>query len=292
MTPRALVLVLVLAGCGARTSLSGDERAAGGGGASSVDTSSVAAVGGSDATGGGGSGGEDAPRPCDGIAEEPCGSDVGECSPGIRRCQPDGFFGPCEGDVPPRDELCNDLDDDCDGAFDEDFGIGQACDGADADACADDVMTCSGCTLGTDLLETCNGMDDDCDGIIDADCDSGGCSPTLLVTGSTPSSPGCVDFPVEPGSSGTIEYPCEGGPVTATLGTIAFTGSVSNGEVFLSGTAQVIGPDQCLWQNDHFITGSIPAGVLSYFYEETLLTQGQDCWSPCTETGTVEITWR
>lgn len=280
-----------LAACGARTSLPTDEAGDGDGGAGAAGPG-PGGPGGGAAPGGGGAGGEEPPKPCDGVAEEACGTDVGECSPGVRRCQPDGFFGPCEGDIEPESELCNDLDDDCDGAVDEDFGIGSACDGPDADACADDVMTCGGCTAGPDLLETCNGVDDDCDGIVDADCDSGGCEPTLLVTGSTPSSPSCIDFPVEPGSSGTITYPCEGGPVTATLGSITFIGSVSGGEVFLSGTAEVVGPDGCLWRNDHFITGSIPAGTLDYFYEETLLTSPPgDCWSPCTETGTVSITW-
>ncbi len=286
---RWAALLLLLAGCGARSSLPGEGVDDGQGGAGAGDPTS--GPGGGDAGSGGGGGGVEPPKPCNGVLEEACGSDIGECSPGARRCQSDGFFGPCEGDGEPLTELCNDLDDDCDGSTDEDFGIGQACDGPDNDACADDVMTCEGCTPGPDILEVCNGFDDNCNGIVDADCDVGGCAPTLLVTGSTPSDPGCIDFPVEAGSTGIIEYPCEGGSVTATLGQITFTGSVTNGEVFLSGTEQVIGPDGCLWQNDHYITGQIPAGVLTYSYQETLLGQGGGCWSPCTETGTVEITW-
>jgi len=251
----------------------------------------VSGGGGNGAAGEGGSGGE-APKPCDGVLEEPCGSDVGECQLGIRKCQPDGFFGPCEGNIGPVDELCNNLDDDCDGVIDNGFHIGEACDGPDNDLCLDDVMTCQGCTSGPNILETCNGIDDNCNGVIDADCDVGDCSPQLLVTGSTPSNPNCVDFPVEAGSTGVINYPCGGGPVSATLGNISFSGTVQNGEVFLTGTIQVTGPDGCQWRNDHTISGSIPGGTVQYFYSETLLTMpGFGCWQPCTETGVVDINW-
>ena len=219
-----------------------------------------------------------------------CGTDVGECELGARYCE-DGVFGACQGAIDPIDELCNTLDDDCDGQIDNGFGLGQACDGPDSDLCADDEMTCDGCSLGEDNLETCNGVDDNCNTIIDADCDFGDCQPELLVTGSTPSSPDCIDFPVEAGSTGTIQYPCTGGPVSAVLGGIPFTGSVDNGYVTLSGTDQQIGPDGCLWQLDHTIDGWIPSGTVEYSYFETLLDNWPWCWSPCTEVGTVDIHW-
>lgn len=278
MNARAVIAAAVfvgLAACGARSELGSFDGGGGTGGG-----------GGSD--GGGGM----APEPCEGVEEQPCGSSEGECSPGIQTCQADGFFGPCEGAIGPFVEACNGLDDDCDGQIDNGFGIGMACDGPDSDECLDDVMTCEGCTLGDDTLEVCNGIDDNCNGIIDSDCEMGDCSPTLLVTGSVPSSPNCVDFPVEAGSTGTINYPCEGGPVSATLGGIAFSGTVTNGDVSLHGVVQFVGPDGCDWQADHYIQGSIPGGTVQYFYDETLLTMPQgDCWFPCTETGTVDIDW-
>jgi hypothetical protein len=230
--------------------------------------------------------------PCEDGAVEACGSAVGACQEGTRTCV-DERFGPCEGERGPTKETCNDIDDDCDGKVDEDFGVGDACDGPDSDLCLDDVKSCSGCSRGPDLLETCNGVDDDCDGIVDADCDSGDCAPKLLVTGSVPSSPSCVDFPVEPGSFGGIQYPCGGGPVTAQLGSVMFTGSVSGGTVSLTGT-EIIGrdrsPDGCVWQMTHHITGSVGSGSLDYAYEE-IFVEGEACWFPCTETGTVEIQW-
>jgi hypothetical protein len=230
--------------------------------------------------------------PCEDGAVEACGSDVGTCRQGTRTCIGDAF-GPCEGEVTPRNELCNELDDDCDGSVDEGFGVGEACDGPDSDVCLDDVRSCAGCSLGPDTLEICNGIDDDCDGVVDADCESGDCAPKLLVTGSVPSSPGCVDFPVEAGSFGGIQYPCGGGPVTAQLGSVQFTGTVQGGVVSLSGT-EIIGrdrsPDGCVWQTTHHINGTVGSGELGYEYSEVFI-EGVSCWFPCTETGTVEIQW-
>ena len=251
-------------------------------------------LGGSDGRQGAGGDGGMAPQPCLGVTQQPCGSDVGECAMGIMTCQPDGFFGPCEGGIEPIDESCNGLDEDCDGVIDNGFGIGTACDGPDRDFCTDDVMTCDGCTLGDDIVEICNGIDDNCNGEIDSDCEVGGCSPTLLVTGSVPSDPGCINLPVEAGSTGMINYPCEGGAVSAVLGGIPFTGTVTaDGEVSLYGNEVVPGPGGCQWRDDHYITGNITTGVLDYFYDEVLLTNPPDnCWLPCTEVGTVEIDWQ
>ncbi|HRE88942.1 MAG TPA: MopE-related protein [Myxococcota bacterium] len=80
-------------------------------------------------------------------------------------------------------EICNSLDDDCDGSSDEDFtDVGQACDGDDADRCATGVLVCAtgGGTEcadeGPEQVEVCNGLDDDCDGQTDegvGDCPDG-----------------------------------------------------------------------------------------------------------------------
>ena len=154
-------------------------------------------------------------------------------------------------------------------------------------------MTGNGCSPGPDDLEICNGLDDNCNGVVDSDCEVGDCQPTLEVTGSTPSDPNCIDFPVQAGSKGTIQYPCAGGQVTATLGEVSFTGTVVDGFVSLDGTASVLGPDGCTWETSHHIEGVVSQGTLSYSYAEAVIVQppGIDCWSPCTETGTVKITW-
>ncbi len=222
----------------------------------------------------------------------PCGSNVGECRFGTWRCE-NGLFDHCEGGVLPSPETCNGLDDDCDGVADNGFNLGQACDGPDKDLCADDVMTCGGCSQGKDDLETCNGRDDDCDGIVDSDCETGGCSPSLLVTGSTPSSPSCTDFPVAKGSGGRINYPCTGGAVSANIGNVAFSGTSKNNHVVLTGSVIDLGPDGCTWEFTHRIEGDLPSGQLAYSYSERVVKQNgrPRCWSPCTEAGSVKVTW-
>lgn len=241
----------------------------------------------------GGAGGSPVVVPTDEGAVEPCGTDVGVCVAGKKTFK-NGAFGECVGEIPPMPETCNGLDDNCDGQVDEGFGIGEACDGADTDLCNDDVMSCGGCSKGPNNVELCNGVDDNCNGIVDADCEVGDCKPTLNVTGSTPSSPSCIDFPVEAGSVGVIEFPCGGGAVTAQLGAISFTGTVENGVVSLHGTATVNGPDDCTWKTDHFINGTLSQGFLTYSYEEAVIAVPPPihlCWNPCTESGNVKILW-
>jgi len=51
-------------------------------------------------------------------AQSSCGSDVGECVAGIQTCI-DGALGECDGVVYPADEVCDGLDNNCDGNIDE-----------------------------------------------------------------------------------------------------------------------------------------------------------------------------
>ena len=46
---------------------------------------------------------------------------IGECRAGVRYCTNGGFDGPCDGQILPDEERCDDLDNDCDGEVDEGF---------------------------------------------------------------------------------------------------------------------------------------------------------------------------
>ncbi|MCA9540404.1 MAG: DUF1565 domain-containing protein, partial [Myxococcales bacterium] len=137
---------------------------------------------------------------CDGLADEGqpcqpgavlnCGVAMGACMPGVQTCaaQGDGTtaYGPCldpHGDpvVLPdaRAEACNLVDDDCDGATDEDLrlgddgpAVGEACPLAQCAqpgrvACVNGAATCA--PDGPQPPERCDDVDQDCDGRVDED---------------------------------------------------------------------------------------------------------------------------
>jgi len=88
------------------------------------------------------------------VGSDPC-DDVSDCIGGV---------GPDAG------EVCNGIDDDCDGEVDEDLGfpVGEACSapcGAGTTQCVNGSLRCVP-EIAT-FPETCNGIDDDCNGVVD-----------------------------------------------------------------------------------------------------------------------------
>ena len=113
-----------------------------------------------------------------------CGSNIGACLEGNRTCQIDGNWGNCVNETAPIDEICNDIDDDCDGDIDEDLEC-DVCEENETDICGSNVGACEqgimDCINGqwgecvgsiNPIEEICEGqIDDDCDGEIDDGCE-------------------------------------------------------------------------------------------------------------------------
>jgi len=133
--------------------------------------------------------------------ERACGTDVGECSRGEQRCVA-GQWGPCEGGVLPVDEVCDGLDNDCNGVLDDRPGGCVCVDGATR-ACPDGSSVgecepgtercedgawgpCEGGVLPVD--EVCDGLDNNCNGQADelfwppCECPSGQQEPCGVAT--------------------------------------------------------------------------------------------------------------
>ena len=111
---------------------------------------------------------------------------VGPCKGGTRTCDASGMWSACNGEVVPLQEMCSDsVDNNCNGAVDE-----------DVDADGDGVTTCGGdCCDSTECTHpelvnpgafdaAGNHVDDDCDGAIDnalLACDSGILTDTSMA---------------------------------------------------------------------------------------------------------------
>ncbi len=121
---------------------------------------------------------------------EPARPGNGPCRRGRKTCR-DGALGACEGAIGPGEEVCNNIDDNCDGETDERLsracydgpqptrGVGECHDGSQR-CSAGEWRACMG--QQGPAQETCNDRDDDCDGQTDEalvrDCgsDVGACS--------------------------------------------------------------------------------------------------------------------
>jgi hypothetical protein len=101
-------------------------------------------------------------RPCEHT------NNFGTCT-GVETCDPAKGFGGCDARVPAQ-EVCNGIDDDCNGHIDDGLGTSTCGYGpcqVTMDNCANGHTQICQPDLSQSKPETCNGRDDDCDGVID-----------------------------------------------------------------------------------------------------------------------------
>ena len=162
---------------------------------------------------------------CDGAVDEdfvPASTSCGACAAaGSTSCVAGSVVDSCSpGAAATSDATCNGLDDDCDGAVDEDFaristscGVG-ACGATGSTACVGGAVvdSCSpGAAAASDA--TCNGVDDDCSGAADEDyaavataCGAGACA----ATGHTSCVGGAVVDSCTAGGAAASDASCNG----------------------------------------------------------------------------------
>ena len=142
---------------------------------------------------------------CDGDVDEDydvgqsCEAGQGQCADeGIKLCLEDGTGTFCSAELGQADdELCDGLDNDCDGDADEDFPLGEACSNGVGECIQDGLTVCSAdgsgvvCDAlpGNPVPEVCDGKDNDCDNQADEElgtttCGLNQCENTI---------PFCVD---------------------------------------------------------------------------------------------------
>ena len=110
------------------------------------------------------------------LLTEICGLAVGECVQGVKTCSK-GTWSECGASVTPLDEVCDNKDNNCDGATDEDLEkecynqdtgvIGKGiCKMGKSTCGAGTWSNCMGAVYPADK-ETCDNLDNDCDGQVD-----------------------------------------------------------------------------------------------------------------------------
>ena len=124
----------------------------------------------------------------------------GICAAGTTVCMGDSLE--CVPNAQPVDEVCDGLDNDCDGSADEDAASGEVCATGQPGACAAGTRICLAGSLGCQpdaepSPETCNRVDDDCDGRIDEGtrnaCGRCGEPPVEVCNGADDDCDGTVD---------------------------------------------------------------------------------------------------
>ncbi len=201
---------------------------------------------------------------CNGVPDDVTGTNVSCCSSGTcgvgicvaGKTQCSGGVISCVGEIGPQQEICDGLDNDCNGMVDDVPGKGAACTPG-AGNCGGH-LACNTSTHALDCIpdapapEICNGVDDDCDGFIDEVPDVGNNDTRLGKD---------CDAPVAPANL----PPCKAGTSICVNGQVACDGAVKP-------DSNVCGQPSRDCQTAGVFNGNCPAGFECY---------DGTCASPC-----------
>ena len=142
---------------------------------------------------------------------EACSTEkLGLCTAGKRVCET-GALG-CKSTLLPSAEVCNSLDDDCDGQTDETFDV--MTDAKNCGRCEAQCLIGNACVAGTCRESVCfDGFDNDGNGKID--CDDDNCLGLECSTGVTPASNCAWVLRVDAGVDGGLDAGLDAGPADA-----------------------------------------------------------------------------
>jgi hypothetical protein len=310
------MLALAAAACGSEILVVEDGGGAGGSGTGAGATGGAGT--GASGTGGGGTCTpgleicDDKDNDCDGLIDEDvpggCSCSAGQtqvcyagppgtlglgiCKAGSQSCD-GGTWGPCEGQVLPQLEVCNGVDDDCDGLPDDVNNDGELCFTGLPGECEIGELQCVGTAptcvpIVQPSPEVCDGLDNDCNGVADEGDPNGG---TLCNTGLPgicgPGVTHCVDggLTCQPTQAGqpevcnALDDDCDGIPddgnpgggaacSTGLLGVCAAGTTTCAGGGFICQQNTMPSPEICGNAVDEDCDGSAPAAPTVYFDED------------------------